>query len=153
MMGERIDPAVAAAKKCAQHPAHETNEDRAPKGAPEAIDMKAVHQIVPQVKQQSVHDENEKPESKNNQRRREEEQNGAEESVEDTEEQRCAEQGSDAVVTNPANDRGRDHDGHSRDCPSENKMPHPKCDGREKLGFRLPDRALVGKGLADLKQK
>jgi hypothetical protein len=151
-MGERMHAAIASAKKGAQDPAYDADQNRAPKSAPETIHMKAMHELVDEQKHQSIDDKDENAKSENNQRSHEQEQNGTEECVKDSKKKRGANERRGAIITNAADQGRRDHDGHGRDCPSENKMSHPKTT-TVPSGFRLPVRPLVGKGLAVLKQK
>jgi len=151
-MGERMHPAIAASEKGAQDPAHDADQDRAPESAPETVDMEAMHELVDEEKHESVDDKDENAKSENNQRSHEQEQNGTEESIKDSKEERGANERCGAIVANATDQGRRDHHSHGRDCPSENKMSHPKMT-TVPSGFRLPARPLVGKGLAVPKQK
>jgi hypothetical protein len=151
-MRERMHPAVAASEKGAQDPAHDADQDRAPESAAETVDMEAMHELIYEQKHESVDDKDENAKSENDQRRHEQKENGTEESIKDSKEERGADKRRCAIITNATYERRRDHDGHGRDCPSENKMSHPKMT-TVPSGFHLPARPLVGKGLAVLKQK
>src|SRR6266446_788087 len=114
-----MNAAVASAKKCAQHPAHDTDQDRAPKCASKIVDVKAVHEIVHQEKEKTIHDKDENPKRKNDQRRHEEQQNGTQKGVQDSEKQRRADERGGAVITNPADDGGGHHHSHGGYRPSK----------------------------------
>src|SRR5438093_9970129 len=45
MMSEHMHVPVAATEKCAQNPAHDADNDRAPERAPEVIHMEADHTL------------------------------------------------------------------------------------------------------------
>lgn len=119
-----MNAAVASPKKCAQRPAHETDQNRTPKCASEIVDVKAVYEVVYQEEEKAVYDEDENPERENDQRRHEEKQNGAQESVQDPEKERGADKRGDAVITNSADDGGGHHHSYGGDRPSKNKVPH-----------------------------
>ena len=110
---------IAAAEKRAQNPAHEANQNCAPKGAAEVIDVKAVHEILHEKKHQAIYDEDEKPEREHNQRRHEQEQNRPQESVQDSEEQGRAHERAEAVVTDALDHSRGDHHRDRRNRPAK----------------------------------
>jgi len=66
MVRYRMDAPIASTKKRAQHPTHEANQDRAPKSAPEAVHVEAMHELMNQEQHQAVHDKDEQSEGENN---------------------------------------------------------------------------------------
>lgn len=109
MVGQGVNTTIASAEKRTQYPAHEADQDRAPEGASETVDMETMHELIHQEEHEGVHHKYENPEGENNEGRHQEKQDGTEERVEDAEEQRCADQGGGAIITNPADDRRSDH--------------------------------------------
>jgi hypothetical protein len=128
-MRDRIDESITPAKERAQHPTYEANQDRSPKSAPETVHVEAMHKLVDQEQHETVHDKDEKAEGENNQWGREKQQDRTQERVQNSQKQRSTDQRGRAIVSNATDERRRDHDGHGRDCPSENEMSHPKVVG------------------------
>jgi type I restriction-modification system DNA methylase subunit len=153
-MSERINVAVAPAKECAQQPADDANQDRAPESASETIDMKSMHKLIHDQEHEGVNHENENSKGEDDQGRREQEQDRAQESVQDSEQEGRTEERADAVVANPADHSGRDHDRHGRDGPSKNKMPHRsiKLAGAVFVPISACAALLCGYRLADVKE-
>ena len=61
---------IASAEERTQHPAHNTDQDRAPKSAPETVDMKSVHKLVHKQEHEAVHDKDENAEKEMQKRKR-----------------------------------------------------------------------------------
>src|SRR5206468_11624546 len=60
VMGEHMHVPVTPAKKCAQNPAHDADNDRAPERAPEVIHMESDHYTRHPKQPQPIEDKNEK---------------------------------------------------------------------------------------------
>jgi hypothetical protein len=123
-MRENVYTSVAPAKKCAQNPADDADDNRAPERAPKAIHMESHHDARDHQKHEAIHDQDEKAQGHQDKRHAEDQQNRADKCVEDPEQKRGANQGRDSVIANTVNYRRRDHDGNRRGDPAENKMSH-----------------------------
>ena len=62
MMSQDVNPTVAAAKKRAQQPAHQRNNDRAKDRAPKSMHLKTRHNFTDELQRQGVDDQDEKTE-------------------------------------------------------------------------------------------
>ena len=60
MMGQHMHTPIAPAKKCAQNPANDADDNRAPKRAPKAVHMKSDYYTRHYKQQQAIQDKNEK---------------------------------------------------------------------------------------------
>src|SRR6266705_4455907 len=60
MMREDMDAPGASTKKCAQNPADDTNDDRAPESTPKTIHVESDHDTGHEEQHQGIQDENEK---------------------------------------------------------------------------------------------
>jgi hypothetical protein len=123
-MRENVYASVASTKECAQNPADDADDNRAPERAPKTIHVESHHDARDHQKHEAIHDQDEKPQGHQNKRYAEDQQNRADKRVEDPEQKRGAYQGGDGVITNTVNDRRRDHDGNRRCDPAENEMSH-----------------------------
>ena len=123
-MSQRMNATVASTEKRAQYPAYDTNQDSAPKCAPETVNVKSMHEVIHEEEHETIHDEDENPEGKNDQRRRQEKQNGTQKGVQDSEEQRRAKERGNAVIANSTDNGSGNEYRHSCDRPSKNKVPH-----------------------------
>ena len=123
MMRQHVDSSITPAKECAQQPADEGNNDRAKNRAPEAMDLKARHNLAHELQHQRVDYQNEEAECYQNQRETQEQKDWADKSVDDSEKKRRAQQTADSGVIDPHYWRCHKH-GKRRDKPAKNEMPH-----------------------------
>ena len=84
MMRQHMHVPITPAKKCAQNPANDTDNYRAPECTPKAIHMESDYNARHDKQQQPVQDENEKAERDENKRRTENQQERADKGVENT---------------------------------------------------------------------
>ena len=68
-MRYRVDAPITATEERAQYPTDQANQDRAPKSAPEAVDVKSGHETWHPEQHQGVDDEDEKAKRNEDQRR------------------------------------------------------------------------------------
>lgn len=150
-----MDPPVTSAKKRAEEPAHKADQDRAPKGAPETLDMEAQHNVIHEQEHEAVHDKNKKPERENDERRGKQEKDGPEECVEDSKQERRANQRARTVVANAVNEPGRNDHRNCCDRPAKKKMPHAAL-GQRRVVLRSISACapfLCAYRLADIRKK
>ena len=66
MMREDMDMSVAPAKKCAQNPADDADDDRPPEGTPKTVHVKSDHNTGHEEQHQGIENENEKAQRQQN---------------------------------------------------------------------------------------
>ena len=124
MMRQHMHMPITPAEKCAQNPANDADNYRAPERTPKAIHMESDYNARHYKQQQPVQDENEKAERNENERRTENQQERANKRVENTQQKRGADQRRDSIVPNSVNYRGGNHYGNRCGSPAENEMFH-----------------------------
>lgn len=124
MMREHMHVPITPTEKCAQNPANDTDNYRAPERAPEVIHVESNNYARHDKQQQPVQDENEKAECNENERRTENQQERANKRVENTQQKRGADQRRDSIITNSVNYRRGNHYGNRCSSPAKNEMFH-----------------------------
>jgi hypothetical protein len=124
VMSQHMHVPIAPAEKCAQNPANDADNYRAPERTPKAIHMESDHNARHEKQQQAVQDENEKAERNENKRRTENQQKRANKRVENTQQKRGANQRRDSVITNSVDYRRGNHCGNRYGSPAKNEMFH-----------------------------
>jgi len=124
MMRQHMHMPITPAEKCAQNPANDADNYRAPERTPKAIHMESDYNARHYKQQQPVQDENEKAERNENEWRTENQQERANKRVENTQQKRGADQRRDSIVPNSVNYRGGNHYGNRCGSPAENEMFH-----------------------------
>ena len=123
-MRQHMHVPITPAEKCAQNPANDTNNYRAPERTPKAIHMESDYNTRHHKQQQAVQDENEKAKRNENERRTENQQERANKRVENTQQKRGADQRRDSIVPNSVNYRGGNHYGNRCSSPAKNEVFH-----------------------------
>jgi len=124
MMSEDMHPPVTPAKKCAEQPAHDRNDDRAENCAPEPRNFETRNNLTHELQHQRVDDQNEDSERDKNQRKTEQQQNRTNKGIDNAKQKRCAQETPQAAAVIDAHDRRGDEYRECRHNPTENKMPH-----------------------------
>jgi hypothetical protein len=123
-MAQHMHVPIAPAEKCAQNPANDADNYRAPERTPKAIHMESDYNARHDKQQQAVQDKNEKAERNENERRTENQQERANKRVENTQQKRGADQRRDSIIPNSVNYRRGNHYGNRCSSPAENEMFH-----------------------------
>jgi len=74
MMRQDVNPPIAPSEKRAQHPADNSNENRAPESRTKTVDVKTGDKRWHEEKEQSVHHQDKKSQRNENERRAQEEE-------------------------------------------------------------------------------